>query len=44
MKPKKDIQQGTLALMVLQTLDVVGPLQHGHSIARFFKVTARNLA
>jgi PadR family transcriptional regulator, regulatory protein PadR len=28
-----DIQQGTLALMVLKTLDVLGPL-HGYGIAR----------
>jgi len=33
MKPKKDVQQGTLALMVLKTLDVLGP-QHGYAIAR----------
>ena len=33
MKQKKDIQQGTLALMVLRTLDVLGPL-HGYGIAR----------
>ena len=33
MKPKTDIRQGTLALMVLKTLDVLGPL-HGYSIAR----------
>jgi PadR family transcriptional regulator, regulatory protein PadR len=33
MKPKKDVQQGTLALMVLKTLDVLGPL-HGYAIAR----------
>ena len=33
MKPKKDVQQGTLALMVLQTLEVLGPL-HGYGIAR----------
>ena len=33
MKPKKDVQQGTLALMVLKTLDVLGPL-HGYGIAR----------
>jgi PadR family transcriptional regulator PadR len=32
-KQKKDVQQGTLALMVLKTLDVVGPL-HGYGIAR----------
>ena len=29
----RDIQQGTLALMVLKTLDVLGPL-HGYGIAR----------
>jgi PadR family transcriptional regulator PadR len=33
MKQKKDVQQGTLALMVLKTLDVLGPL-NGYSIAR----------
>lgn len=33
MKPRVDIQQGTLALMVLKTLDVLGPL-HGYGIAR----------
>ena len=32
-KQKKEVQQGTLALMVLQTLDVLGPL-HGYGIAR----------
>jgi PadR family transcriptional regulator, regulatory protein PadR len=32
MKAKKDVQQGTLALMVLKTLDVLGPL-HGYGIA-----------
>src|SRR6185295_6127650 len=32
-KQKKDVQQGTLALMVLKTLDVLGPL-HGYGIAR----------
>jgi PadR family transcriptional regulator PadR len=30
---KKDVQQGTLALMVLRTLDVLGPL-HGWGISR----------
>src|SRR5579862_1593489 len=30
---QKDIQQGTLALMVLKTLEVLGPL-HGYGIAR----------
>ena len=33
MKAKRDVQQGTLALMVLKTLDVLGPL-HGYGIAR----------
>jgi len=33
MKQKKDVLQGTLALMVLKTLDVLGPL-HGYGIAR----------
>src|SRR6202453_478155 len=33
MKTRADIQQGTLALMVLKTLDVLGPL-HGYGIAR----------
>jgi PadR family transcriptional regulator, regulatory protein PadR len=33
MREKKDVQQGTLALMVLKTLDVLGP-QHGYGIAR----------
>src|SRR5262245_55680919 len=30
---KRDVQQGTLALMVLKTLEVLGPL-HGFGIAR----------
>ena len=33
MKPRADVQQGTLALMVLRTLDVLGPL-HGYGVAR----------
>jgi PadR family transcriptional regulator, regulatory protein PadR len=33
MKEKKDVLQGTLALMALKTLDVLGPL-HGYGIAR----------
>lgn len=33
MKDKTDVLQGTLALMVLKTLDLLGPL-HGYSIAR----------
>lgn len=33
MKEKTDVQRGTLALMVLKTVDVLGPL-HGYGIAR----------
>jgi transcriptional regulator len=33
MKQKTDVRQGTLGLMVLKTLDVLGPL-HGYGIAR----------
>jgi PadR family transcriptional regulator, regulatory protein PadR len=33
MKEKAGVPQGTLALMVLKTLDVLGPL-HGYGIAR----------
>jgi len=33
MKESTDVRQGTLALMVLKTLDVLGPL-HGYGIAR----------
>ncbi|HTS30265.1 MAG TPA: PadR family transcriptional regulator [Bryobacteraceae bacterium] len=33
MRDKADVLQGTLALMVLKTLDVLGPL-HGYGIAR----------
>jgi transcriptional regulator len=32
-KQKTDVKQGTLALMVLRTLDMLGPL-HGYGIAR----------
>jgi len=32
-EPKSDILQGTLDLMVLRTLDVMGPL-HGYGLAR----------
>jgi PadR family transcriptional regulator len=32
-KTKMDVLQGTLALMVLRTLDVMGPL-HGYGLAR----------
>ena len=33
MKKSTDVHQGTLALMVLKTLDVLGPL-HGYGLAR----------
>jgi len=33
MKKKTDVPQGTLALMVLKTLDVLGPL-HGYGLAK----------
>jgi PadR family transcriptional regulator, regulatory protein PadR len=33
MRQKTDVRQGTLGLMVLKTLDVLGPL-HGYGIAR----------
>jgi transcriptional regulator len=33
MRGKTDVQQGTLALMVLKTLDVLGA-QHGYGLAR----------
>ncbi|GMV04575.1 MAG: PadR family transcriptional regulator [Gemmatimonadota bacterium] len=37
---KQDIQPGTLALMILTTLDVLGPL-HGYGIARRIEETSR---
>jgi transcriptional regulator len=38
--PKRlDVQRGTLALMVLRTLDVLGPL-HGYGIARRIEETS----
>ena len=36
-----EIQQGTLVLMVLRTLDVLGPL-HGYGIARRIEETSRH--
>jgi PadR family transcriptional regulator, regulatory protein PadR len=38
---KMDVQQGTLALMILRTLEVLGPL-HGYGIARRIEETSRN--
>ena len=37
---KKDVWQGTLALMVLKTLQVLGP-QHGYGIARRIEQISR---
>jgi PadR family transcriptional regulator len=37
--PRTDVWQGTLALMVLKTLDTLGPL-HGYGIARRIEQTS----
>jgi transcriptional regulator len=39
MKQKTDVLQGTLALMILTTLDTMGPL-HGYGIARRIEQTS----
>lgn len=39
---KTDVMQGTLDLMVLKTLDVLGPL-HGYGIARRIEQVSENL-
>ena len=39
---KADVWQGTLALMVLKTLEALGPL-HGYGIARRIEQTSNNL-
>ena len=41
MADKLDVKQGTLALMILRTLSVLGPL-HGYGIARRIEETSRN--
>jgi PadR family transcriptional regulator, regulatory protein PadR len=41
MPPKQEVHQGTLALMILKTIDVLGPL-HGYGIARRIEETSRN--
>lgn len=41
MADKLDVKQGTLALMILRTLDVLGPL-HGYGIARRIEETSRH--
>lgn len=40
MADKLEIKQGTLALMILTTLDVLGPL-HGYGIARRIEETSK---
>ena len=42
MKRKTDVPQGTLALMILKTLDVLGPL-HGYGIARRIEQISRDV-
>ena len=39
---KKDVWQGTLALMVLKTLEMMGPL-HGYGIARRIEQTSGDM-
>src|ERR1041385_651865 len=41
MADKLDIKQGTLALMILRTLEVLGPL-HGYGVARLIEETSKN--
>ena len=41
MAPKRDVQQGTLALMILKTLEGLGSL-HGYGIARRIEETSKN--
>ena len=42
MSAKTEVWQGTLALMVLKTLNAMGP-QHGYGIARRIELTSDNL-
>src|SRR5688500_2413146 len=41
MADKLAVQQGTLALMILRTLDVLGPL-HGYGVARRIEATSKH--
>ena len=41
MAEKLDVQQGTLALMILKTLEGLGPL-HGYGVARRIEETSKN--
>jgi PadR family transcriptional regulator PadR len=42
MRDKADVWQGTLALMVLKTLEALGPL-HGYGVARRIEQTSGNI-
>ncbi len=42
MPPKADVWKGTLALMILRTLDMLGPL-HGYGVARRIEQTSDQL-
>jgi PadR family transcriptional regulator PadR len=42
-KPPSDVWQGTLALMVLRTLETLGPL-HGYGIAKRIEQTSQALS
>ena len=42
MREKRDVWQGTLALMVLRTLDALGP-QHGYGIAKRIEQISEDL-
>ena len=42
MADKLEVKQGTLALMILRTLDVLGPL-HGYGVARRIEQTSGEL-
>src|SRR5215210_992770 len=41
MAEKQDVKQGTLALMILKTLEILGPL-HGYGVARRIEETSKN--
>ena len=41
MKARLDVKQGTLALMILKTLEGLGPL-HGYGVARRIEETSKN--
>ena len=41
MPDKQDVQPGTLALMILRTLEVLGPL-HGYGVARRIEETSKH--